>query len=97
MGSSLNTPELVRKHREATGGVVITRFPPEPNGHLHIGHAKAMRFNFTIAAEYGGFTYLRFDDTNPEKESQEYIDSIINSVSWLGYKPKEVRYSSDYF
>jgi glutaminyl-tRNA synthetase len=64
-----NSEEALRKHREATGGKVMTRFPPEPNGYLHIGHAKAMRFNFTVAKEHGGFTYLRYDDTNPLREN----------------------------
>jgi glutaminyl-tRNA synthetase len=69
LNSALNTEELLKKHREVTGGRVVTRFPPEPNGFLHIGHAKAMRFNFTVAQENGGYTYLRFDDTNPVKEN----------------------------
>jgi glutaminyl-tRNA synthetase len=69
INSAINSEEILKKHREATGGKVVTRFPPEPNGYLHIGHAKAMRFNFTIAKEYGGYTYLRYDDTNPCKES----------------------------
>jgi len=69
MNSSLNTPALMEEHKKFTGGKVFTRFPPEPNGYLHIGHAKAMRFNFTLAKEYGGYCYLRFDDTNPVKEN----------------------------
>jgi len=64
-----NSEELLKKHREFTKGKIYTRFPPEPNGYLHIGHAKAIRFNFTVAAENGGYTYLRFDDTNPCKEN----------------------------
>jgi glutaminyl-tRNA synthetase len=64
---------------------------------LHIGHAKAMRFSFTSAAKNGGFTYLRFDDTNPEKETKEFIDNIIENVSWLGYSPFKITYASDYF
>ncbi len=80
------------------GGQVITRFPPEPNGYLHIGHAKSICLNFGTALKYGGECNLRFDDTNPEKESQEYIDSIISDVRWLGFEwAGEVRYSSDYF
>ena len=75
----------------------MTRFPPEPNGYLHIGHAKAMRFNFTVASENAGLTYLRFDDTNPVKENQEFIDNIKKVVEWLGYKPFKVTYASDYF
>ena len=92
-----NTPEILAKHRAVTGGKVHTRFPPEPNGYLHIGHAKSIRFNFTIAKEYGGNTYLRFDDTNPCKENQEYIDHIKGIVSWLGYEPFKTTASSDYF
>src|SRR6267378_5697765 len=66
-------------------GQVQTRFPPEPNGYLHIGHAKSICLNFGLAAEFGGKTNLRFDDTNPEKEEQEYVDSIIDTVHWLGF------------
>ncbi|MEZ5378427.1 MAG: glutamine--tRNA ligase/YqeY domain fusion protein [Acidimicrobiales bacterium] len=79
------------------GGRVQTRFPPEPNGYLHIGHAKAICLNFELAAEFGGICMLRFDDTNPETEDHEYIDAIIDDVAWLGYTPAEVRYASDYF
>ena len=68
------------------GGRVHTRFPPEPNGYLHIGHAKSICLNFGLAAEFGGKTNLRFDDTNPEKEEQEYVDSIIDNVHWLGFQ-----------
>ncbi len=79
-------------------GRVVTRFPPEPNGYLHIGHAKSICLNFGTAEKYQGACNLRFDDTNPEKESQEYIDSIIRDVNWLGYQWQgEVRYTSDYF
>src|SRR5947208_10699564 len=70
-------------------GRVLTRFPPEPNGYLHIGHAKAICLNFGLAAEFGGKTNLRFDDTNPEKEEQEYVDSIIDNVNWLGFQRSE--------
>ena len=77
---------------------VITRFPPEPNGYLHIGHAKSICLNFGVADEAGGDCNLRFDDTNPEKESQEYIDAIKRDVEWLGFKwTGDVRYASDYF
>ena len=80
------------------GGRVRTRFPPEPNGYLHIGHAKSICLNFTIAAENGGRCNLRFDDTNPAKESQEYVDSIKDNIQWLGFNwDGEVRYSSSYF
>ena len=68
-----NSAELLAKHRAVTGGNIVTRFPPEPNGYLHIGHAKAIRFNFTVAKEYGGYTFLRYDDTNPCKENNEFI------------------------
>lgn len=92
-----NTEKNLKKHLEVTGGKIFTRFPPEPNGYLHIGHAKAMRFNFTMASDNDGHCYLRYDDTNPEKECQEYIDSIVNCVHWLGYTPYKVTYASDYF
>ena len=79
-------------------GRVLTRFPPEPNGYLHIGHAKSICLNFTVAAENGGLCNLRFDDTNPEKESQEFVDSIKQNIKWLGFQWNgEVRYSSNYF
>ncbi|ELR22833.1 glutamine-tRNA ligase [Acanthamoeba castellanii str. Neff] len=90
-------PELLEKHLRETGGRVVTRFPPEPNGYLHIGHAKAMNLNFGYAKRNGGWCYLRFDDTNPEKESQEYIDSITDSVRWLGHEPYKVTHAADYF
>ena len=95
--SSINPPEILKKHLEATGGKIYTRFPPEPNGYIHIGHAFAMRFNFLLASENGGETYLRFDDTNPERESMEYIDSIKENVNWLGYKPFKITHASEYF
>lgn len=97
MKSALNTPQLLKEHLEATGGKVMTRFPPEPNGYLHIGHAKAMRFSFTSAKAAGGHTYLRLDDTNPEKETKEFIESIEENVKWLGYEPYKTTYSSEYF
>ncbi len=78
-------------------GKVITRFPPEPNGYLHIGHAKSICLNFGIARDYNGDCNLRFDDTNPEKESQEYIDAIKKDVQWLGFSWSELRHASDYF
>jgi glutaminyl-tRNA synthetase len=77
--------------------VVQTRFPPEPNGYLHIGHAKAICLDFGLADEFGGKTNLRFDDTNPEKEEQEYVDSIQKDVRWLGYDWERLCYASDYF
>ena len=78
--------------------VVLTRFPPEPNGYLHIGHAKSICLNFGLAQRYNGKTNLRFDDTNPEKEEVEYVDSIMEDVRWLGFNWEgEARYASDYF
>ncbi|HVO63983.1 MAG TPA: glutamine--tRNA ligase/YqeY domain fusion protein [Terriglobales bacterium] len=79
------------------GGRVQTRFPPEPNGYLHIGHAKAIYLDFGLADEFGGHTNLRFDDTNPTKEETEYVDSIEDSVKWLGYHWDGLYYASDYF
>jgi len=80
------------------GGRVVTRFPPEPNGYLHIGHAKSITLNFGIAQEFGGVCHLRFDDTNPETESIEYAESIIRDVKWLGWDWGEhLYYASDYF
>ena len=79
------------------GGRVHTRFPPEPNGYLHIGHAKSICLNFEIANLYNGICNLRFDDTNPEKENIEYIEAIKKDIEWLGYKWNSMHYSSDYF
>ena len=80
------------------GGRVATRFPPEPNGYLHIGHAKSIWLNFGLAAEFGGTCNLRFDDTNPAKEEVEYVDAIIEDVRWLGFDWQErLYYASDYF
>ena len=77
---------------------IVTRFPPEPNGYLHIGHAKSICLNFGLAREFGGVCHLRFDDTNPAKEEQEYIDAIKADVEWLGFEwGGDVRYASDYF
>jgi glutaminyl-tRNA synthetase len=91
--------EMVEEHNRTGrfGGRVQTRFPPEPNGYLHIGHAKSICLNFGLADEFGGRTNLRFDDTNPAKEEQEYIDSIINDVHWLGFDWEELHFASDYF
>ncbi|HUD56133.1 MAG TPA: glutamine--tRNA ligase/YqeY domain fusion protein [Terracidiphilus sp.] len=77
--------------------VVQTRFPPEPNGYLHIGHAKAICIDFGLADEFGGKTNLRFDDTNPEKEEQEYVDAIMEDIRWLGFEWERLCYASDYF
>ena len=79
------------------GGTVLTRFPPEPNGYIHIGHAKALCLDFGVAQEFGGKCNLRMDDTNPTKENTEYVESIINDVRWLGFEPAAVLYASDYF
>src|SRR6185437_2903183 len=78
-------------------GRVWTRFPPEPNGYLHIGHAKAICLDFGLADELGGGTNLRFDDTNPEKEETEYVESIQQDVRWLGFEWENLYYASDYF
>src|ERR1700750_2905211 len=81
------------RHKE-----IVTRFPPEPNGYLHIGHAKSIALNFGIAQEFAGRCHLRFDDTNPTKEEQEYIDSIQADVRWLGYDwGDNLFFASDYF
>src|SRR5688572_14919515 len=79
------------------GGRVATRFPPEPNGYLHIGHAKSICLNFGVAQEYRGICNLRYDDTNPEKEEVEYVKSIEEDVRWLGFTPAAVLWASDYF
>ncbi|KAJ4709921.1 Glutamine--tRNA ligase [Melia azedarach] len=92
-----NTKEMLDKHLKVTGGKVFTRFPPEPNGYLHIGHAKAMFVDFGLAKERGGCCYLRFDDTNPEAEKKEYIDHIEEIVGWMGWEPFKITYTSDYF
>jgi len=80
------------KHQE-----IVTRFPPEPNGHLHIGHAKSICLNFGIAEEFGGRTNLRFDDTNPLKENEDFMRAIMEDVRWLGFEWDELRHASDYF
>ncbi|OCH92179.1 glutaminyl-tRNA synthetase [Obba rivulosa] len=90
-------PHLREQHLAATGGIVHTRFPPEPNGFLHIGHSKAIFVNFGYAAYHGGRCYLRYDDTNPEAEEGRYFESILETVRWLGYEPWKITYSSDYF
>lgn len=76
---------------------VVTRFPPEPNGYLHIGHAKAIAVNFGFAKHHGGVCYLRYDDTNPEKEEEKYFTAIQDVVRWLGFEPFKITYSSDNF
>lgn len=91
------TERLLKEHLQRTGGKVRTRFPPEPNGILHIGHAKAININFAYAAANDGVCFLRYDDTNPEKEEEKFVLGIRDIVNWLGYKPFKVTYSSDYF
>ena len=77
---------------------VISRFPPEPNGYLHLGHAKSICLNFGVADEYDGICYLRFDDTNPEKEDTKYAEAIKEDIKWLGYDwGKRLAYTSDYY
>ncbi|KAL5722108.1 glutamine--tRNA ligase [Ranunculus cassubicifolius] len=92
-----NTKEILAKHLKATDGKVFSRFPPEPNGYLHIGHAKAMFVSFGLAKDRDGCCYLRYDDTNPEAEKKEYIDHIEEIVQWMGWKPFKITYTSDYF
>uniref|UniRef100_A0A1A7YBV8 Glutamine--tRNA ligase n=1 Tax=Iconisemion striatum TaxID=60296 RepID=A0A1A7YBV8_9TELE len=92
-----NTMDLLKKHLEFSGGQIRTRFPPEPNGILHIGHAKAINFNFGYAKANGGICFLRYDDTNPEKEEEKYFTAIKDMVEWLGYTPYAVTHASDNF
>lgn len=92
-----NTPELIEAHLKRTGGKPYFRFPPEPNGFLHIGHAKSMNLNFGNALACDGKCYLRYDDTNPEAEDQEFIDEIPQTARWLGWNPDWITFSSDYF
>jgi len=98
-GRSLNFLEEIIENDLSSGKYksVLTRFPPEPNGYLHIGHAKSICLNFGLAKKYGGKTNLRFDDTNPVKEDTEYVDSIMEDVKWLGFEWANVFYASDYF
>jgi len=76
---------------------IVTRFPPEPNGYLHVGHAKSICLNFGLATRYGGYTNLRFDDTNPVTEETEYVDNIKSDIQWLGFQWANELYASDYF
>lgn len=100
---AVNSPELIQSHKEINGTIVRTRFPPEPNGYLHVGHAKSMNMNFSLAFEKLGVapehrrTIFRYDDTNPEAESAEYIDSLRRDLEWLGWTPERTTYSSDNF
>ena len=91
--------DAIRRDNEAGtyGGRVQTRFPPEPNGFLHVGHAKAIVVDFGTAVDFGGSCMLRLDDTNPEAEEEAFVNSIIEDIEWLGYEPSEVRHASDYF
>ncbi|KAG8761481.1 hypothetical protein FRC14_003894 [Serendipita sp. 396] len=98
VGGNVQKHESRRKeHLDWTKGKVFTRFPPEPNGFLHIGHSKAIFINFGYAAHNGGHCYLRYDDTNPEAEEGRYFESILEIVRWLGYEPYKITYSSDHF
>lgn len=92
-----NTMAHLKHHLKVTGGQVRTRFPPEPNGILHIGHAKAINVNFGYAKSQGGVCFLRYDDTNPEKEEERFFVGIQDMVQWLGYEPYKVTHASDYF
>lgn len=92
-----NTERLLKEHLKKTGGKVCTRFPPEPNGILHIGHAKAININFGYAQAHNGTCNLRYDDTNPEKEEEKFFVGIKDMVEWLGYKPDNITHSSDNF
>ncbi len=96
---SLNFLEEIveRDARDARYDKIVTRFPPEPNGYLHMGHAKSICLNFGLTRKFGGYTNLRFDDTNPVTEETEYVDSIKNDVRWLGFQWENERYASDYF
>jgi glutaminyl-tRNA synthetase len=98
-----NSPELEAEHARINGPIIRTRFPPEPNGFLHIGHAKSMNMNFSLAFEKLGVppehrrTVFRYDDTNPAAEELEYIDSLRRDLEWLGWEPERTTYSSDNF
>ena len=99
MNDNSNFIKTIMKNELENGTVdhILTRFPPEPNAYLHIGHARAIINNFELAAYYGGHTNLRLDDTNPSKEGEEYVNAIINDIKWLGYEPYTVNYGSNYF
>lgn len=95
--SAENPPELLELQKKMTGGKIVTRFPPEPNGYLHMGHAKAMFIDFGYAKKMNGECILRFDDTNPAAEKVEYIEAIEEMVTWMTHKPTRITFSSDYF
>ena len=97
IASAKNNEEIMKKHLAVTGGQIRTRFPPEPNGYLHIGHAKSMRLNFNGAKEVNGVCFLRYDDTNPCKENPEFIEHIATNVKFLGHTPWKITHSSGYF
>lgn len=92
-----NSPEIQAEHLKITDGKFMTRFPPEPNGWIHIGHAKAMYLDFGLAAEKKGLCYMRFDDTNPAKEKDEFIEGIKKDVKWMGFSWWKITHTSDYF
>ena len=95
---SLNVlEEIIENHINTGDSRIHTRFPPEPNGYLHIGHAKSICLNFGLAKKYNGLCNLRFDDTNPVKEDVEYVDSIKEDIRWLGFQWAEEHYASAYF
>jgi len=87
----------MKEHLDTYGTQIRTRFPPEPNGILHIGHAKAINFNFGYAKANNGITFLRYDDTNPEKEEERFFRGIQEMVEWLGFKPYKITHASDNF
>jgi glutaminyl-tRNA synthetase len=101
--SGVNSQELLDAHKKINKNNTVTRFPPEPNGFLHVGHAKSMNMNFSLAFDKLGIpvedrqTVFRYDDTNPEAESEVYIKSLREDVDWLGWKPAKVTFTSDYF
>ena len=99
MNENSNFIKTIMKNELENGVVdhILTRFPPEPNAYLHIGHARAIINNFELAAYFGGATNLRLDDTNPSKEGAEYVEAIIKDIEWLGYSPKVINYGSSYF
>ena len=89
---------IIEDLNEEKNLMIQTRFPPEPNGYLHIGHIKAVHLNFSVAKEFGGLCNLRFDDTDPEKESMEYVEAIIKDIKWMGYDWEDrIFFASDYF
>src|SRR5258706_12496630 len=96
-GNFIREQIVAERTANPPGGRVVTRFPPEPNGYLHIGHAKAICTDFGLAQEFGGTCNLRFDDTNPTTEDVEYVESIQEDIRWLGFEWSSLHYASDYF